>query len=221
MPNNADPSGNKPPKLSLITGIILLFLALSSCGVGGLSCASFASFLAGIADGASSVALGESTSLNAATSNALVLATSADVLCVGQDENGNAVEFSRPSNNTTGTFTSGSDTFTFMYSFDTNRGSTYNVTCDRPDSAEGQAKGRYAVGSFPGFGKIGLGIAGLVSGFFLTLVGAVFLIVGLVKRSKWKKGQSASGSGAPSSPPVPSAPPAPPTTPPPWTGNPS
>ena len=188
----------RPPKGSLITGIILLLLALSSCGVGGLSCVSFASSFADILTGASTVALGETTSLEAESSTGVVATTSVDVVCEAEDENGSRVTFAEPTTGSNGEFTSGSDTFTFVYSFDTNPGSSYNVVCAGSEFSEGQ----YAVSSFPGFGKLGVGFAGFLSGFFLTFLGLIFLIVGLVKRSRWKKRQV---GPAASSPPLPGA----------------
>jgi hypothetical protein len=42
-----------------------------------------------------------------------------------------------------------------------------------------------------------------LSGFFLTFLGLIFLIVGLVKRSRWKKRQVGSPTGPPPQPPAP------------------
>lgn len=205
----------RPPKGSLITGIILLLLALSSCGVGGLSCVSFGTSFTDILTGASTVALGETTNLDAASSTGVVVSTSADVVCEGEDENGSKVSFAEPSTGSTGEISSGSDSYTFVYSFDTNPGSSYNVVCAGSEFSEGQ----YAVASFPGFGKLGVGVTGLLSGFFLTFLGLIFLIVGLVKRSRWKKRQAGPAVGSPPPPPaaaggaVATAPPMPPPLP--------
>ena len=209
------PATDRPPKGALITGIVLLLLALSSCGVGGLSCVSFGASFADILTGASTVALGETTSLDAASSTGVVASTSADVVCEAEDENGSRVSFAEPTTGSTGEFTSGSDTFTFVYSFDTNPGSSYQVVCAGSEFSEGQ----YAVASFPGFGKLGVGITGLLSGFFLTFLGLIFLIVGLVKRSRWKNRQAGPAAGSPPQPPaavggaVATAPPMPPPLP--------
>ena len=192
------PATDRPPKGALITGIVLLLLALSSCGVGGLSCVSFGTSFADILTGASTVSLGETTSLDAASSTGVVLSTSADVVCEGEDENGSKVSFAEPSTGSTGEISSGSDTFTFVYSFDTNPGSSYQVVCKGSEFSEGQ----YAVASFPGFGKLGVGVTGLLSGFFLTFLGLIFLIVGLVKRSRWKKRQAGPAAGPPPQPPA-------------------
>lgn len=191
MSNAANPPASKAPKGALITGMILIFLAFSSCGVGGVSCVSFASSFADILSGASTVALGETTSLDAASSTGVVVSSSAEVICEGEDENGSKVSFAEPSAGSTGTVTSGGETLNFVYSFDTNPGSQYSVICAGSELSEGQ----YAVASFPGFGKVGVGVAGILSGLFLTFLGIIFLVVGLVKRSKWKKRQSGSVAG--------------------------
>ncbi|MEI7886486.1 MAG: hypothetical protein WCJ04_03755 [Actinomycetes bacterium] len=193
MSNAPSAPASKPPKGALITGIVLMLLAFSSCGVGGLSCVSFAASFADILSGASTVALGETTSLDAASSTGVVVSSSADVACEGQDENGSKVTFAEPSAGSTGTVSSGGETFNFMYSFDTNSGSKYTVVCVGSELSDGQ----YAVASFPGFAKVGVGIAGIISGFFLIFLGAIFFIVGLVKRSKWKKRQGNSVTGPP------------------------
>ena len=195
---SSTPATARPPKGALITGIVLLLLALSSCGVGGLSCVSFGSSFADILTGASTVALGETTSLDAASSTGVVVSTSADVVCEGEDENGSKVSFAEPTTGSTGEFTSGADSYTFLYSFDTNPGSAYQVVCAGSEFSEGQ----YAVASFPGFGKLGVGVTGLLSGFFLTFLGLIFLIVGLVKRSRWKKRQAGPAGGPPPQPPA-------------------
>jgi hypothetical protein len=207
---------DRPPKGALITGIVLLLLALSSCGVGGLSCVSFASSFADILTGASTVALGETTSLEAESSTGVVASTSVDVVCEAEDENGSRVTFAEPTTGSNGEFTSGSDTFTFVYSFDTNPGSSYQVVCAGSEFSEGQ----YAVASFPGFGKLGVGFAGFLSGFFLTFLGLIFLIVGLVKRSRWKKRQVGPAAAPPPQPPAPlgGAVATPPPMPPPMPG---
>lgn len=212
MSNDVNPKESKPPKGWLITGMILMLLAFSSCGVGGVSCVSFASSFADILSGASTVALGETTRLDAASSTGVVVSSSAEVVCEGEDENGNQVSFAEPSAGSTGTVTSGGENLDFLYSFDTDPGMSYTVICAGSEFSEGQ----YAVASFPGFEKIGVGLAGIFSGLFLTFLGIIFLIVGLVKRSKWKKRQSgmvagppAAASGMPSSgvapPPMPGA----------------
>jgi hypothetical protein len=87
MSNDVNPKESKPPKGWLITGMILMLLAFSSCGVGGVSCVSFASSFADILSGASTVALGETTRLDAASSTGVVVSSSAEVICEGEDEN--------------------------------------------------------------------------------------------------------------------------------------
>jgi hypothetical protein len=183
--------GSKPPKGWLIAGVIFLVLGISSCGVGTVISASFASSLTELLSGASTVALSETTRLDATTSTGVVVSSSvpgpggpveAAVSCEGEDENGNQIFFNEPSAGTTGTVTSGEDTLVFVYSFDTSPGMSYTVVCTGTEFGEG----KYAVASFPGVGKVVVGLSGIVSGFNFMFLGTIFLIVGLVKRSKWK-----------------------------------
>jgi hypothetical protein len=171
--------GTKPPKGWLTAGVIFLVLGISSCGVGTVISARGANLVTDVLSGESTVALSETTRLDATTSTGVVVSSSEAVSCEGEDENGNQVLFQAPPAGTTATVTSGEDTLVFVYSFDTSPGMSYTVVC----TGTGFGEGKYAVTSFP---SLLVGLSGIVSGFSFLFLGTIFLIVGLVKRSKWK-----------------------------------
>ncbi len=220
-----------PPKGWLIAGFILLALSLASCGAGGFACSRFISDLGNAASESGSSAFGEQSTFTASSdTGGLVLSTSANPDCVGEDSKGNPISFNDPGT-TSGSVSSGETTYDLAYGFDTVAGETYNIVCDGPS---GGSSGRYLVITVPSFGAVGLGVSGIFGGAFMALLGVIFLIVGLVRRSSWKKRNAqgvppAGGYGVPPAggyapppgqpgampPPAAPPPPAPPVAPPP------
>ncbi len=178
--------GTSPPKGWLIAGFVLLALALASCGAGGFACSRFVSDLGNAASESGSSAFGEETTFSASSDvGGLVLATSANPDCVGEDSQGRSIQFNSPGTGTSGTVSSGENSYDLAYSFDTVEGESYTIVCEGGGSAG--ASGRYLVITVPSLGSIGLGVGGFFSGAFLALLGVICLIVGLVRRSGWKK----------------------------------
>ncbi|MHB1139711.1 MAG: hypothetical protein ACYC2O_12205, partial [Microthrixaceae bacterium] len=213
----------KAPKGALITGLVLLLLSVAGCGVGCVSFVGFASDISDAVDGSSSVALGDTATLAASSGTAIILSSSANMTCEGQEENGGAVTFDDPPAGSSGSVdTTEGTTLDFTYSFDTVAGRNYLIRCDGDEFSSG---GEYAVVSFPGFGKLATFGGGVAGGVLLFVLGVIFLVVGLVKRSKWKKNQTAFAGGAgggggfaPPPPGGPAMPPAPGQAPPPPGG---
>ncbi len=178
--------GTSPPKGWLIAGFVLLALSLASCGAGGFACSRFVSDLGNAASESGSSAFGEVTTFSASSDvGGLVLATSANPDCVGEDSQGRSISFNSPGAGTSGTVTSGQNSYDLAYSFDTIEGESYTIVCEGGGSSS--ASGRYLVITVPSLGSVGVGIGGFFSGAFLALLGVISLIVGLVRRSGWKK----------------------------------
>ncbi|MFN7149596.1 MAG: hypothetical protein ACK4V6_08945 [Microthrixaceae bacterium] len=183
----------KAPKGALIAGLVLLLLSFGGCGIGCVSFTGFIGDLANVVEGTSSTPMGTPTQLRAEGDAAVILTSTSSATCQAQDSAGNAVTLDEPGAGTTGTVeTTDGVSLDFAYSFDTDPDETYDVVC--ADEISGSS-GEYVVVPFPGFGKIATGLGGLGGGFVLFLLGVIFLIVGLVKRSKWKK--AGNGMGGP------------------------
>lgn len=220
---------NKPPKGLLIAGIVLLVLGLGGCGYGCTSVVGLVDDITDVASGSSTVAFGQTTTLESDAGGAVILASSADPNCEVVDDSGNPVELQAPSAGTSASIESTSgETLDLEYFFDTESGVVYQVTCQ--DALEG-GSGEFVVVGLD-LGKILTGFVGLGAGALFFIIGLILLIVGLVQRSRWKKRQ---GPGAPMgapggySPPPPGGyggysptggAPAPGTTPPPPGGSP-
>jgi len=210
--------GTKPPKGALVTGFVLLALALASCGTGGFACTKFVSDLGNLASETGSSAYGETVDFTATSDNgAIILTTDASAKCEGTDESGSPITLEAPPSGTSGSIDSGSDSYDLNLFFETTSGTGYSVTCDSSSSV---SAGRFLVLPFPGFGSLALGAGGIGGGALFALLGVIFLIVGLVKRSGWKKRNAAGATvgayAAPSTfgtPPPPGVPPAAPPPP--------
>lgn len=181
----------KAPKGALIAGVVLLLLSFGGCGIGCVSFTGFIGDLANVVEGTNSTPMGTPTQLRAEGDAAVILTSTSSATCQAQDSGGNAVTLDEPGAGTTGTVeTTDGVSLDFAYSFDTDANETYDVVCTDEISGSG---GEYVVVPFPGFSKIATGLGGLGGGFVLFLLGVIFLVVGLVKRSRWKK----SGMGGP------------------------
>ena len=193
----------KAPKGLLLTGVVLLVLALGGCGYGCTSFVGFASDIADAADGAGVTPLGSETTLRATGETSIVMSTVTNTVCEGEASDGTPIEFDSPAENTTANVDINGRDFDLSYEFDTEVGEDYRVRC----GDELGTSGEFVVVSFD-LGKIVTGLAGIGIGAVLFIVGLILLIVGLVKRSKWKKNRNLGGPqgyggvpGAPTPPP--------------------
>lgn len=206
--------GPTPPKGWLIAGLVMLGLSLASCGAGGFGCVSFVNQIATAAEESGSTALGEETTFSASSDNGgLILASVPSPDCTGEDSNGNRIQFTSPSAGTTGNVTSGENSYDLAYQFDTVEGESYRLICESPGESS-LADGRYLVITVPSLGGVGLSVGAIFGGVGLAVLGVIFLIVGLVRRSGWKK-RNGPGSGAATGMPPGYAPPPPGAAPPP------
>lgn len=183
--------GPKPPKGALITGIVLLVLSLAACGAGGAGCVSFISTITDTLSEAGTTPLGEEFAFDSTGSTAVVFATSTDVTCDGVDSSGSPIEFNDPGG-VSASGTSGGENYELAYTFDSREGERYRVLCESGAVGEGS----YTVFNIPSLSGLGLGTAGIGSGVVLFVLGAIFLIVGLVRRSGWKKRTQGAMAGA-------------------------
>ncbi len=176
------------PKGALITGVVFILLAFGGCGYGCASFVGFANELVDAADGRNSVPVGTPTTFRATDSGAVILTTGSQVTCAvdGPGE----IDLQSAPTGTEGTFELNGRTFEFSYYFDTESGSEYRIQCgDGLD--DGGAE--YVVAAFP-IDRILIGFAGVGLGALFLVIGVILVIVGLVRRSKWKK-QGAPGGG--------------------------
>lgn len=181
--------GPKPPKGWLITGLVFLLLSLAGCGGGTLGCASFGSDLQDSVDQGGRTPLGESSTFTASGSKGAILATATSATCEGTDADGNRMSFDSPGSNTSGNVTTDGESFDLAFIFDSTNGQSYTVTCTSPSGT-----GDFLVVPFPGFTSLIAGIGGIAAGVLFFIIGSICVIVGLVKRSGWKK---RNGPGAP------------------------
>lgn len=183
--------GPKPPKGWLLTGVVLLLLSLAGCGGGALGCGAFVSDLQKAVDQGGETPLGESTTFTASGSKAAILSTAvASTDCEGVDGDGNAISFQSPGSGTSGNVSTNGQSFDLSSIFDTQNGQTYTVTCSSPSSGSGS----FLVVPFPGLTSLFAGMGAIAGGVLFFMVGIICVIVGLVKRSGWKK-RHGGGSG--------------------------
>lgn len=189
-------NGTKAPKGWLIAALVCLLLGLGGCGTGLATTFSLAN---DIGDTLDTTPYGETAvfSTNSDT-GAMVLATHSSASCTIEDDRGRVQTLDRLGANTEVE----SDGLNGVGTFDVDGGVEYQVTCSGPGSF-----GEFVVIKFDlsKFVIIGVGLA--AGGFFLFLA-LVFFIIGLVRRSSWKKkqrmGQGGGGyGGGPAYPPVP------------------
>jgi hypothetical protein len=177
--------GTKKPKGWLIASLICFLLAIAGCGTAGIGCQQLLSTIQDI-DTDNNVPMGQESSFVAASDGVAAVLLSSDNTCEGTDEAGNGVTFE--------SFGSGTNVrvddeeFDAILTFDVKNGVSYALVC----GIEGA--GEYAVVRLPSFFSSGLGVVALTGGFlgggFLLLLALLFLIVGLVRRGRWKKRQT-------------------------------
>lgn len=205
----ADPS--KPPKGWLIAALVFLLLALAGCGGGTLGCRSFVDDLRGAVTAGRAVDEGETARFRADGVIGAVFVSTGDMTCEATDDSGNSMRLRSPGRNTEGSFQNGGRSWDLRYVFDTQGGRSYEVTCTSPAGS-----GQFVVVPFPGFTGLFVGLGGIAGGVLAFIVAVICLIVGLVKRSGWRRrnpgGPPASSNGGFTPPPGghPAAPPAPP-----------
>ncbi len=205
--------GTKAPKGALITGLVLILLAFGGCGFGCVSLSGFVGDVGDAIDSANTTPLNTPTSLRATGEAAIILTSDSSAVCLVADPSGADVKVDEPGAGTSGSLDVNGETLDLSYTFETTAGTTYDVICG--DEA-GTLTGNYAVAPIPGLGKLGGIAAGAGAGIFFFLLGLLFVIIGLVKRSKWKKNQNSFGGPPPggfTAPPPPGG--AAPTPPPP------
>jgi hypothetical protein len=163
---------------------------MAGCGAAAVGL----SGLAGVADDVSDVTpYGEEVRFRAPSGGGALLLSTDPAPCEGSDGSGRPVDFDLLE----GTFTvdAGGERFETARTFDTVEGDDYAIRC-----GTGAEVGSYSVVPMPNiFGGISFGaLAGLIlggvfGGGLLVVLGIVFLIVGLVRRSRWKRDQAQGG----------------------------
>lgn len=181
------------PKGALISGLVLILLAFGGCGYGCTTFVGFASELVDTLDGVGTTPVGQPTTFTATGDAAMIFTTSAATDC--RVDGPGTIELQGPPAGTDSNVELDGRSLTFRYVFETDQGSEYRVLCG--DEISG-GEGEYIVAPFPGFSRLLTGLAGLGVGALFFLIGAILVIVGLVRRSKWKK-QQGGGYGPPPS----------------------
>jgi len=174
----ADPT--KPPKGFLIAALVFLLVWLAGCGVG---CGGLIVGVKNLVDNASdaeTAAVGEPFEFRANDSQAAIFTSSSATRCqvVGPD---GPVSVDTPEG-ASGSFESGGRDFELDFTFDTDDGASYEVDCVGPQGSEFVVIG-FSLGFLAFLSAAAVGLVGF-------LLGVIFLIIGLVRRSRWRKEQS-------------------------------
>lgn len=177
------------PKGALVAALVLFLLGIAGCGYGAARAVPFisdlADFVSELDTFVNNTPMGEPATLTAGGGNGLVL-LSDEAACTGEGPDG-AVRFDAYEDFSPGTNVEINGTRMNGYIlFDTRSGADYSVTCGSAGT------GSFLVTSAPNFlveGAPGLlgGVVAFVGGAFLVFLSIVFLIVGLVQRSRWSK----------------------------------
>lgn len=181
--------GTKKPKGWLIASLVCFLLAIAGCGTTVVVGFGALSSLAD--DIVNSTPMGQETTFDATSGGVAGVLLTSNTVCEGQNDAGNPINFEEFGADTT--VSSGNQEYTELQTFDTTEGTTYTIVC----GSEGG--GEYTVIQLPSIFSSALGLGLLGGGFIgsglLFLLAIIFLIVGLVKRSSWKKRNQ--GGGAP------------------------
>lgn len=183
----------------MLTGVIFLVLSLAGCGAGAFGCASFVNDLQKSVDQGGETPLGTETTFTATGSMGAILTTDpTSTTCEGTDGSGSTMSFSSPGSGTTGNVQTDGRDFDLAFTFDTDPDQSYSVTCRGVGDG-----GSYLVIPFPGFSTVIGGLAGIGAGMLFFVIGIICTIVGLVKRSGWKKRNGPGGAAVASAGAVP------------------
>lgn len=202
--NMPGPSPTKRrPKWALIVALVLFLLGIGGCAGGLIAGVGAVSSLAD--DVARTTPMGESTTFEATGGGKAGVLLTSTAVCEGSSDDGDAIRFDEFSGTTT--VDTGDEQFNDLLTFDTVEGRTYTLTCGSSGGGE------YTVLQLPSIFTTGWGIAlvggGIVIGAVSIVLAIIFLIVGLVQRSNWKKknqgpgGPGVYGAGTQYAPPTP------------------
>ncbi len=174
----------KAPSGWLWASLVFFVLALAGCGVAAFGGVRVLSELPDLIDEATNtVPFGSPLSYVASSDGAVVLLTDSAV-CQGTDASGEDIRFSSVGPGTTISVNE-IDYVDFLV-FDTEVDQTYSITCGSESPFD-----EYVVVSDPGIGNSLIWMVSGGGGFGLFILLAVIaLIVGLVRRSNWKKRNS-------------------------------
>jgi hypothetical protein len=186
--------GTKAPKGALIAGLVFILLAFGGCGYGCVSIFGVFGDVADAIDSANLTDLNTATSLRATGENGIVLTSASTARCVVADPSGSEVALEDPPQGTTGSFERDGVTLDLQFVFDTTPGTTYDVFCG---DELGNLTGSYLVAPIPNLGNIGGSFGGAIAGVIFFVLGVLFLIIGLVSRSRWKKRNAGTFTGGP------------------------
>jgi hypothetical protein len=181
----------KPPKGWLIAGVVCLFLGLSGCGAAVIGAVSL---IGVIDDVATPTEFGTERRFSAESDSQAMLLLTEEVPCevIGDTTGDVRIEEFAASVPLEG----GNENFTVLRTFETIEGENYQVTC-----GDRATNGSFAVAELPGLltGAMGAVIfgGGILGGALMLVLGVIFLIIGLVQRSRWKKNQSGTDFGGP------------------------
>jgi hypothetical protein len=179
---------SKKPRGWLIAALICFLLAIAGCGTAGIGCQQLLSTIQDI-DTGNNVPMGQESGFVATSDGVAAVLLSSDNTCEGTDDAGKAVTFESLGSGTN--VTVDGDEFDAILTFDVREDVSYALVC----GIEGA--GEYTVVRLPSFFSSGLGVVALTGGFlgggFFLLLALVFLIVGLVRRARWKKHRTGGG----------------------------
>ena len=169
----------KAPKGWLIAALIFFLLALLGCGVGIYGTTKLVNVAS---DAANTTSFGDQLSYRGTSSEALIL-LSGPAVCRVQGAAGESVNLREVSNLDV---EANGQSFNAFLLFDTTEGQVYDVIC-----GDTTGTGEYSIISNPGVAVLGSLAAGALASVVFFVFALVCFIVGLVRRSGWKKRNNA------------------------------
>ncbi|MFM7063628.1 MAG: hypothetical protein ACKO04_09085 [Actinomycetes bacterium] len=198
----ADPT--KPPRVMLVTGLLLLALGLGSCTFSGRSAQTLQTAIFDDENAGVVVPMGTPRPITATGTVLLVFSSPAGSTCRLTGSDGKVLR-PKPAPKVPVEVPDSELTFDTATDVDVVAGVTYAVECAPP---KGVDTGRFAVANLPG-GSARLSLLGVtgVGGGLLTLVGLGLTVGGLFGRRRWRRSPTTvAAPEMPGSPP-PMAPP--------------
>jgi hypothetical protein len=189
----------KAPRGWLIAGVVCLLVGIGGCGA---AVAGVAALVDVVNDSSGQTAFGSTVGFTSSADSTAVVLLTDDVPCEAVDDANRAVVVEEFADEVT--IDTDAASFRTIRTFDTREGDRYDVTC----GSEGD-QGTFVVAELPGIltgvtGALVFG-AGILGGALFLLLGVIFIVIGLVQRSRWKKqqGPGASPFGGGGYPPPP------------------
>lgn len=171
---------DRAPRGALLTGVVFLVISMAGCGFGAVKVGSTINEARKSVKNSAMNPSGSVVSIEGDGGLALAFGTRSDMRCEVRDDNGNEVLDNFDGVNAQ--FNDNDRNYYLIRGFTAKAGVSYQVMC-----WDDLADGDFAVVKIPDLKPAVSGLAGFGVGAVCFLIGGVFLIVGLVRRGKWKR----------------------------------